>query len=466
MENKILLLDDEKAIARSFARLLEKEGFTVETANSSKEFYRLYDSFEPNVILLDIDLKNDTENGIDIYRNISSQSDFDARVIVLSGKATNTQVADAMKLGADNFFEKGQSFSSRKLITDIQRSLELSRQDREIRHLQIRNLDEAMIGECDDIRDCKRTILQFAQSDLPVLITGETGTGKGVAAELIHRHSNRCNNAFKSLDVSVLPETIVESELFGHVKGAFTGATQTKQGYFEAANNGTLFIDELSNMSLENQKRLLKVIEEQKVPILGAGGRMKDVNVRVIAASNQNLAEMVNEGTFRKDLFFRLSVGTLNLPPLRDRGDDVLILIERFLQQLSRDKHNILEIELPEIRDELLSYRWPGNVRELSYFCRSLSDFYQRIDNRALLELYHRITSSHRDIREKDDDCTNSDKLSNLLDITDYSEAIREFEKQYIQHHLGKNNAVVRDTAKQIGIERTTLYKKIKQHGL
>ena len=455
MQERILILDDEAAIAGSLQRILEKEGYTVETAHDDHSFYDTYDKFQPHLIVLDIDLKNSEENGIDIFKNLLRRDDFQSRVLILSGKATNMQVTEAMKLGADNFFEKGQTFSNRKLITDIRQSMELCKRDSEIRELRMQNFDEVLIGESPAMLECKQRIIQLAQTDLPVLITGETGTGKGVAAELIHRHSKRAAGPYRELDISALSETIVESELFGHVKGAFTGADSSKRGYFEMADGGTLFLDEMANVSMTVQGKLLKAIEEQQVPVVGSGGSKRKVNVRIIAASNQNISELVNNGDFRRDLYFRMAIGNIEIPPLRKRGNDVILLMSRLLVSFLREYHTMLDIAIEDVKQPLLSYSWPGNVRELRYFCRTLCELNRRVDNQLLLQAFQQLTQCNRQLKP------GSGSTDDLTQMQSHSQAMREFEIRYIQFHLQKNTGV-KETADSIGMEKSTLYKKIK----
>ncbi|MCF7918662.1 MAG: sigma-54 dependent transcriptional regulator [Candidatus Cloacimonetes bacterium] len=464
--DKILLLEDEAAVARSFQRLLEQENYQVARAADSKEFDLVYEKLLPDLILLDIELKNSEFNGLEIFAKIRQQEDFRAKVIVLSAKATRMQVAEAMKMGAINFIEKGTSFNRDKFLADIKQALELSRREKQITDLRLSNLDGSFIGDSEDSKRIKQQILKLAPTNLNILITGETGTGKGVIAELIHRYSKRAHRPYKVVDVKSIPDTLMESELFGHTKGAFTGADAEKKGYFENADQGTLFIDEISNLSLGEQAKLLKVIEEKQIPVVGTGGKNRNVDVRIIAASNQDLTELSNEGKFRNDLYFRLAVGNIHIPPIRQRQEDIIELMNRFLLDCARENKNSLNYNLSKISSDLQSYPWPGNVRELRNLTIFISQLYDPIDNSAIMREFTQL--KQRTHKLTNVNCHNKEttEMEAIMQNTDYTTAMNTFEKQYLETQLKLHHNKVSDTANALGLERTTLYKKIKKLGI
>ena len=248
MKGKIILLEDIEQIAEHYKKMLQKEGYKVQIALNSTSFFRIYENFKPDLILLDIILKNSEMNGIEVFQELQKRKDFTAKVIILSSEATKTEVVEAMQLGAVNFNEKGENFNRIKFLADINQAISLKFQEAEINSLRKQSLDSFLIGKHPKMKHLKEKIMKFSQSEMNLLITGETGTGKGLIAELIHQNSSRKDKPFKSIDIKSIPETLLESELFGHKKGAFTDAKFEKKGYFENAEAGTLFIDEISNM--------------------------------------------------------------------------------------------------------------------------------------------------------------------------------------------------------------------------
>ena len=386
MKRKIMLLEDNKRISEYYKKMLENENYNVKTALNSQEFFNIYNDFQPDLILLDIVLKNSELNGIEVFKKIKESPNFNSKVIILSSEASKTQVVEAMKLGAVNFNEKGENFNRIKFLADIRQAIEIKAQEEELLKLKTQSINSLFIGEHPKAKYVKELIRRYSQSDVNLLIIGETGTGKGLVAELIHNNSKRKNGPFKSIDIKTIPESLLESELFGHKKGAFTGATADKKGYFEAADGGTLFIDEISNLSMTNQMQILKVIEEKKIPIVGSGGQTKIIDTRIITATNVELTKLIEKNEFRTDLYFRLAGCTIFIPPLRERKSDIPLLMEKFLIQFTREYNKSLDIDLKEIKDKLENYSFPGNVRELKNFCKFVSQIYNRIDNDVILE--------------------------------------------------------------------------------
>ena len=465
MKGKIILLEDIEQIAMQYNKMLENEGYQVQAALNSTSFFRIYENFKPDLILLDIVLKNSELNGIEIFQELQKRKDFAAKVIVLSSEATKTEVIEAMKLGAVNFNEKGENFNRIKFMADIHQAISLKNQEEEIDTLRKQSLDLVLIGNHDKMKYLKETIVKFAQSDMNLLITGETGTGKGLIAELIHQNSRRKDKPFKTVDIKSISDTLLESELFGHKKGAFTGAVFDKKGYFEMADTGTLFIDEISNLSPANQMQILKVIEEKRIPIVGGGGQTKDVDVRIISAANCDLTELVKKGEFRKDLYFRFANCIIAIPPLRERTSDITILTERFLLDYAREFSKSLDINLKNIKENLESYLFPGNVRELKNFCRFIIEFYDHINNQIILDELKKHINRNKNLSE-DPNNLKYPIYNNLLDSNNFFQSLESFEELFIKHHLEKNLGRVSRTAKAIGLDRTTLYKKLKKYGI
>ncbi len=465
MKGKIILLEDIEQIAMHYKKMLQKEGYTVQTALNSTSFFRIYENFKPDLILLDIVLKNSELNGIEVFQELQKMKDFTSKVIVLSSEATKTEVIEAMKLGAINFNEKGENFNRIKFLADIHQAISLKNQEEKINNLQKHSLDFVLIGDHDKMKYLKERIVKFAQSDMNLLITGETGTGKGLIAELIHQNSQRKVKPFKTVDIKSISATLLESELFGHKKGAFTGANFDKKGYFETADTGTLFIDEISNLSLANQMQILKVIEEKQIPIVGGGGQTKEIDVRIISAANCDLTEMVKKGEFRKDLYFRFANCIIMIPPLRERASDITILTEKFLLDYSREFSKSLDIDLKSIKGKLESYSFPGNVRELKNFCRFIIEFYDHIDNQIILDELKKHINRNKYLSEDPNNCKYPIH-NNLLDSNNFFRSLESFEELFIKHNLDKNLGRVSRTAKAIGLDRTTLYKKMKKYGI
>ncbi len=307
-----------------------------------------------------------------------------------------------------------------------------------------------LIGECGQIEELKSTIARVAPTDLAILITGENGTGKEVVAQLIHYHSDRRDNALVAVNCAAITESLLESELFGHEKGAFTDAHQARAGKFELADQGTLFLDEIGDMSPGGQAKLLRVLEEKVVVRVG-GSQPIATSARVITATNQELAELVQQKRFREDLFFRLNVVTLHLTPLRDRGEDVILLARHFLQEFCRRaRRPVLRISAPA-RDKLLKHPWPGNVRELRNLMERVS--YLLVGDVIEPQDLAFVSSPRRD------DATIPMDLS-------LTEATRQFQSDYIQRHVDRARGNMTEAAAQLGLHRSNLYRKMRQLGM
>jgi len=465
MKGTILLLEDMPDMARRYANMLTKAEYEVSVARSSQELFPLLERLDPDLMLLDVHLKGSELNGVEVLRALKKNPDFSSEVIVLSSLASRSEVAEAMLLGARNFHDKDAgSFDRDKFLADVAQAVALRHQASHIRELRRNLLDGALVGECRAMKQVKETILKFAESDINVLITGETGVGKGVAAELIHRNSRRSVHPYSAINMQSLPETLMESELFGHRKGAYTGATSDVKGYFERAHQGTLFLDEVASLNLTNQAKILTVIEDWRIPVLG-GGEQQKVNARLISATNRDLPQLVIRGEFRDDLYFRLAASTLHIPPLRERERDVLLLLEHFFSFEAREKNRLLSLDIPALADTLLDYSWPGNVRELKNLCSNVAALHERIDNTVVLGELREHRQKRGQIFEGLRN-SGADRMQALMEEEDYNTAMDTFERQYLEHALKKHHRNIAKASEDMGIDRTTLYKKMKKLNL
>lgn len=465
MNEKIIILEDKEFIAERYADILRKENYDVRTAGDSDEFFRVYSEFTPDLILLDIELTGSRMNGLEVFRELKKQNQLTAQVIVVSGEASRREVAEAMQLGAYNFIEKTGAFDTKKFLLDIHHAIFIKKQKEHLRELEEENLRlrrktiDAMplIGSSELMNEIRRLTERLANVD--VLLTGETGTGKEVAAHHIRCLSKRFDKPFISVNCAAIPESLMESELFGHKKGSFTGADRDKQGAFDKADGGILFLDEIDSLNLRNQGVILKAIEHKEIQPVG--GSTKTVDVQLICATNKNLNDLQRQKIFRQDLYFRLQGNEIRIPPLRERGDDILELIDYFFAKKTQRRTDDVEIEtdLSQIKKELLSYEWPGNVRELERFCEKMINQYSVINNDVVIkELKLKSVSS------KHDDDEETGFLTAMFRMGNWKESMDEFEKEFLLYHLNRNRWKVEKTAEAIGLDKTTLYKKISKY--
>ncbi len=359
----VLIIDDEAAIRESLERLLEIEGFQVEVAASGEQGLARLGSRPFDLVLLDLALPGRT--GLDVLREIRER-DSQAAVIMITAYGTVENAVNAMQAGAVNFIQK--PWDNEKLLADIRAVVARRQAEEEVvqlkRALKERYNFENIIGKSDSMLRIFDLVAQVAPSRSTVLVQGESGTGKELIAKAIHMNSPRKDRSFVPVNTGSMPPDLLESTLFGHVKGAFTSAIASKKGLFEVADRGTIFLDEIGSMSLDTQSKILRVLQDRKFMHLG-GVQEIQVDVRVIAATNVDLKQMVAEGRFREDLFYRLNVITVDLPPLRARREDIPLLIEHFLRQFARENDKPQPVIAPEALRPLVDYPWPGNVREL-----------------------------------------------------------------------------------------------------
>jgi DNA-binding NtrC family response regulator len=359
----ILIIDDEAAIRESLETLLEFEGYSVESSENGEDGLARLNERTFDLVLLDFALPD--RNGLEILADIRSR-DSQLAVIMITAYGTLDNAVRAMQQGATNFIQK--PWDNEKLLADVRASVSRRRVEEENeqlkRALKQRYSFEHIVGKSDSMLKIFDLVGQVAPSRSTVLIQGESGTGKELIAKAIHANSTRKNNPFVPVNTGSMPADLLESTLFGHVKGAFTSAVSSKKGLFEVADTGTIFLDEIGTMSLETQAKILRVLQDRKFMHLG-GIHELQVDVRVIAATNINLHVLVREGKFREDLFYRLNVISVDLPPLRNRSEDVPLLVTRFLEKFSRENGKSVMHISPEALRPLMDYGWPGNVREL-----------------------------------------------------------------------------------------------------
>ncbi len=369
-KGKILVIDDEAEIRESLQTLLEFEGYQVDLAEDGGRGLAALEARAYDLVLLDLMLPD--RSGLDVLQEIR-RKDSDTPVSVITAYGTVDNAVAAIKRGATDFFTK--PWNNDKLLLEIEKTISRRRLERENVHLK-RALKQRyqftnIVGKSEAMTKVLELVAQVAPSRSTVLLHGESGTGKELIAKAIHANSPRAERAFVAVNSGSLPTDLLESTLFGHLKGAFTSAIQNKKGYFEIADHGTIFLDEISSISLETQAKLLRVIQEKEFVPVGGVETIK-VDVRIVAATNVDLQKLVEEGKFREDLYYRLNVIPINLPPLRERREDIPLLIEHFFTKYCRENNKFLDAEgksrlrfAPEAMRLLMDYNWPGNVREL-----------------------------------------------------------------------------------------------------
>lgn len=442
-EHNIIVIDDEINICRSIALCLEPEGYHVFDYSTAQQAMKAMREQSFDAALIDIRLGQDS--GIELFKQMLKEG-IDIPAIFISGNASLDEAVQSVKLGAFDFIEK--PFGADKLLISVANCIEVSSLRRKVKSLQQGQHQGDLIGEHPLMEKLRLNIQKVAQTDAAILISGESGTGKELIAQSIHTQSKRSGGEFVKVNCSAIPENLVDSALFGHVKGAFTGADQHKKGYFEMAHNGTLFLDEIGDMPLATQASLLRALENFEIQKVGSD-KITKVNVRVLAASHKDLKQQVAKGNFREDLFYRLNVIPLNSPPLRERSEDIPLLVNHLLGQLcKRNGLAIKEIE-PQCYPILRRYYWPGNVRELANTLeRMLILSGQRIE---LDDIPFEIASAQHTL---------------LLDDEEVSlKAFRQkMERQLLIQKLKQYQGNISQVARALQIDRTYLHKKLNDY--
>ncbi len=440
----VLIVDDEEGIRESLSGIFEDEGYDVLTAKSGEEAIKILKEHPSDLVLLDIWLTG--IDGIQTLQEIKTLKP-DVPVIMISGHGNIELAVKAAKIGAYDFLEKPLSLE--KVLIVSKRALE--KRTLEIENIALKeNLTRKwkLVGESEKMKNLREQIEMAAQSNSRVLIFGESGSGKEVVARLLHEKSPRSKKPFIEVNCAAIPQELIESELFGHEKGSFTGAFEKKNGKFELADGGTLFLDEIGDMSLQTQAKVLRVIETQEFQRVG-GNKNINVDVRIIAATNKELKEEVKKGNFREDLYFRLNVIPLFIPPLRERKQDISILVEYFLESLASEYGKHPKKILPETLQNLQSYDWPGNVRELKNV----------IERLVIMTPSNIITSKNLFI-------SGEHEGSDYFGYKTLKDARDAFEKDYIIKKLAENNWNISKTAEVLDVERSNLHRKIKAYDI
>jgi len=444
----LLIVDDEPSILQSLGGLLSDEGFEVTTAANGYEALKIVDVESPDLVLLDIWMPG--IDGLETLKEIKKENP-NIQVIIITGHGTIETAVKATKLGAYDLIEKPLSID--KVIVAINNALNFRRLEEENRYLRKKTLEKNSInGNSPKTVELKKNIAKAAPTDTWILIIGENGTGKELVARTIHHLSPRADQPLIDVSCAAIPENLIESELFGHEKGAFSGATAKKIGKFELATNGTIFLDEIGDMSLKTQAKILRVLQEQKIQRVG-GNRTISVDVRVVAASNKNLEAEIEKGRFREDLFYRLNVLPINVPPLRQRIGDIPALVETFLEDFAVQNRGKRKKITPAALDILGRYAWPGNVRELKNLVERLAIMVDAdaIDSKDIPDVYNLDACLVTDFAE-----------SQFFQFDDLKEARLAFEKEFINQKLTQHRNNVTKTAKAIGVGRSFLHRKIK----
>jgi two-component system nitrogen regulation response regulator NtrX len=440
----ILIVDDEESIRRAVADVLSDGGYETRTAADAAAALAGIEREAPDLVLLDVAMPG--RDGVALLEDLRRRTP-DLPVVMMSGHSTIEMAVRATKLGAYDFLEKPLSYD--KLLVCVGNGLESARLARENRALRDELLSaHELVGESEVMRQLKAQIELAAPTDGWVLITGENGTGKELVARQVHAHSKRAHKPFVAVNSAAIPEELIESELFGHEKGAFTGAIQTKRGRFELANGGTIFFDEIADMSLMTQAKILRILQEHRFERVG-GTETLAVDVRVIAATNKDLSTEMAEGRFREDLFYRLNVIPFEVPPLRARREDIPLLVDRFLARLAAETGVPRKTVSPKTMEKLVAYPWPGNVREL-----------QNIVERLVhMTPGEEIRPEHLPAQVLDPE---PKTLSRGLEGEKLAEARARFEREYLLDKLRANEWNISRTADVVGLARESLSRKLR----
>ena len=445
MENvKVLVVDDEKNILESVKMVLDYEKYTVAVAKDGIEGIDIFKKFMPDIVLLDVKMPGGLD-GLKVLKSFK-EVNSSAEIIMISGHSGIEEAVKASRLGAFDFLEK--PISRDKLVLTVRNAAEkiqLLKENFSLMNLTARKYE--LVGQSVVMQALQETIRRVARSDSTVLISGDSGTGKELIARLIHQHSGRSQNRFIQVNCAAIPDELIESELFGHEKGSFTGAYEKKIGKFESAHRGSIFLDEIGDLSLKAQAKVLRVLEEGEVQPVGSP-EIKKVNVRVIAATNKNLDEEIKKGNFREDLYFRLHVVPIHSPSLRERKEDIPLLIEHFITYFSEENNYKKKTFSPSALSLLMEYPWRGNVRELRNLVERLL-IMCRADQISIQDLPEYIGRK------------NVESELALLQIKNWKEFKNQSEKIYLEQKLKECQYNVAKTAREIGLPRSNLYQKI-----
>jgi two-component system nitrogen regulation response regulator NtrX len=457
MKSRILVVDDEAEIRRSVRMILEYEGYDVQEASSGPEALALIEREAPDLVFLDIKMPG--VDGLEVLEKIK-QANEPLPVVIISGHGTVSTAVEATKLGAFDFIEK--PLASERVLVTIKNALDRTRLQDENRSLK-RAVEarHQMVGESPGLRHVWDAIKRAAPTNATVLLLGESGVGKELVARAIHRNSLRSRERFVQVNCAAIPEELIESELFGHEKGSFTGAAEKQIGKFEQADRGTIFLDEVGDMSAKTQAKVLRVLQEGEVERLGSARTIK-VDVRVIAATNKDLELEIERGNFREDLYFRLSVIPIKVPALRDRREDIPALVRHFADLFSRENNRRAQRFTPAAVETLQKARWKGNVRELR----------NTVERLLIMTPGDSIDADNlRDVVRPDTRPAQAEQGAPAAGGNHVAPGtLREFkelaERKFLVEKLRENAWNISKTAEIIGTPRSNLYKKLEQYGI
>jgi two-component system, NtrC family, nitrogen regulation response regulator NtrX len=450
MKSRILVIDDEAEIRRSVRMILEYEGYDVIEAASGPEGLTMAEREAPDLVFLDVKMPG--MDGLEVLQRIKALTEA-VPVVIISGHGTVSTAVEATKAGAFDFIEK--PLASERVLVTIRNALDQTRLRDENRSLKRAvEVRHQMVGESQPLKQIWDAIKRAAPTNATVLLLGESGSGKELVARSIHRNSLRSRDRFVQVNCAAIPEELIESELFGHEKGSFTGATEKQIGKFEQADHGTIFLDEVGDMSAKTQAKVLRVLQEGEVERLGSARTIK-VDVRVIAATNKDLEAEIEKGTFREDLYFRLSVIPIRVPPLRDRAEDIPALVRHFADLFSRDNNRKPQRFTPAALEYMQKARWKGNVRELKNTVERLiimtpGEVVDVPDLRDIVRLEPKGAASDND----------KERPGTLREFKEVAE------RTFLVGKLRENNWNISKTAEVIGTPRSNLYKKLEQYGI
>ncbi|MCX8117269.1 MAG: sigma-54 dependent transcriptional regulator [Desulfobacterota bacterium] len=456
---RILVVDDEAIVCESCQRILEDEGLEVETALSGAEAFAKMRENPYDIVITD--LKMPGIDGMEVLRTIKREYP-DTIVIMITGFSTVETAVEAMKLGAFDYIPK--PFTPDEVSVVVKKAIEQKKLLLENVYLR-QELQEKygfhnIIGKSKKMQEIYRIIAKVAPTDSTVLIHGQSGTGKELIARAIHYNSPRRDKQFVTVDCAVLAENLLESELFGHIRGSFTGAVTTKPGLFEVADGGTLFLDEIGNISLAIQAKLLRVLQEREFTPVG-GTKSKKVDIRLIAATNKDLEKMIQEGTFREDLYYRLNIVPIFLPPLKERQEDIPALAMHFLKKYSEEMGKSIKGFTPEAMERLMKYPWPGNVRELE----NVIERTVVMMDEEMVRVEHLILPGQKRAEEIERIPMTSEELKEIKKQL-REKAVEEVERAFVIKALERNQWNVTRAAEEVGMLRPNFQALMRKYGL
>ena len=481
MKSRILVIDDESAIRDSLKMILEYDGYDVQGAATGQDGLVMVDRDQPELVLLDIKMAG--MDGLEVLQRLKAGHDA-LPVVMISGHATVSTAVEATKLGAFDFIEK--PLSTERVLVTVRNALDRLRLvDENVTLRKAQEVRHQLVGDSSGLRGTLDAVKRAAPTSATVLITGESGVGKELVARAIHRNSLRARERFIQVNCAAIPDDLIESELFGHEKGSFTGAMTMRKGRFETANKGTIFLDEIGEMTLATQTKLLRILQEREFERIGSNLPIK-IDIRVITATNRDLEDEVEGGRFREDLYYRLNVIHIHMPPLRERKEDIPLLVEHFLVKYRYEPGAIPTTVTEDALTRLVDYDWPGNVRELENAieravvlsrgnpitvehlpftkapkARGKGTISQRRDD---LEAEEAELADRRETLAKDE--AEAVANGNGANGASFKDQVASLEKQLIKEALDRAGGNRTKAADELGIYRRLLYAKIKEYGL